>query len=261
MVTRRGFLAGAAACLLCAGGTVAAAEHEGTGVPTVNSADRLLAQPDALFRVRTREAVVALTFDDGPDPAYTPTVLDLLDRAGARATFFAIGVNATARPRLLDRVVAAGHTIGNHTFDHRDLELLTPAQVAREIDRGEQRIIAAGAPRPTLFRPPKGLTDEVVGVFADADRYHTVFWDHCLEHHVDHAPTIEDGVRALLRKVRPGSIILAHDGGHIAAPNRPVIDRTRTMEALPVLLRGLHRLGYRMTDVPGLLASTRKRLV
>src|SRR5437899_2654938 len=107
----------------------------------------------------------------------------------------------------------------------------------------------AGAPRPKLFRPPKGLTDEVVGVLANANRYRTIFWDLTVEHFVDHAGVVA-GVDELLEKVRPGSIILAHDGG---IPNR-----ARTVHALPLLLRGLRARGYRIVSVSQLLANARR---
>src|SRR5439155_6191472 len=84
---------------------------------------------NALLRVNTKQRVVALSFDDGPDPRWTPTVLSLLNRYHAKATFFVIGLNAVAHPDLVRRERAAGCEIGNHTFDHRDLELLRADQV------------------------------------------------------------------------------------------------------------------------------------
>jgi peptidoglycan/xylan/chitin deacetylase (PgdA/CDA1 family) len=209
---------------------------------------------NGIFRVQTDRPIVALTFDDGPDPRFTPTVLDLLRRHRARATFFLIGQNALAHRDLVARELEEGHEIGDHTFDHPELELLAADQVDEEIERGADAIRDAGAPRPTLFRPPKGLTDEVVGVLADAERYRTIFWELTVEHYVNHMP-VDEGVERLLERVVPGTIILAHDGG---LPNR--IDphgqnRTRTLEALPALLEGLDRKGYRVVDVSELLRA------
>ncbi|MER3453086.1 MAG: polysaccharide deacetylase family protein [Acidimicrobiia bacterium] len=225
--------------------------------PTLTRTNRLRrrAQPDAIFGVDTDQPLVALTFDDGPDPAYTPRILDLLAARHVRATFFVVGVNALAHRDLLKREVAAGHSIGNHTRTHPDLERLGPEEVLAEIDGGEDAIVAAGAPRPTLFRPPKGLTDEIVATFANAERYRTVFWDLAVEHFVRHLG-VDEGVRRLLARVRPGSIILAHDGGH--TPGRPVIDREETLAAMPPLLDGLARLGLRPVDVPALLRAARR---
>ena len=265
-LTRRSFLAAAVAISGTAGGFAAgratAPRRRDAELPPGTVTDtnllRRAVQPDAVFRVDTDEPLVALSFDDGPDPAYTPQVLDLLARHHTNATFFAVGINALAHPDLVGRQVAAGHTIGNHTRSHPDLEQLTPEQVAAEIDGGEADIEAAGAPRPNLFRPPKGFTDEVVGVFADAEHYRTIFWDAAVEHYVRHLG-VSTGIERLLAKVDRGSIILAHDGGH--TPGRPVIDRTSTVQALPLLLDGLDRRGLRVVDVPTLLSLDRRRVV
>lgn len=142
-----------------------------TDEPSRTKTQRAQAQPDALFRVRTTEPIVALTFDDGPDPLPTPHVLDLLRQASATATFFQIGVNAEASPTLVQQVLDRGHTIGNHTFDHRELELLSNEGVQAEIEKGQRALIGVGVPRPAMFRPLKGFTDEAVGVPADVDRH------------------------------------------------------------------------------------------
>lgn len=224
---------------------------------TTNNASRNRAQPDGVFRVRTREKVVAMTFDDGPDARYTQHVLDLLTSVDASATFFQIGVNAQAEPALTNAVLHAGHTIGNHTFDHANLELLHSAGIESEIDRGEEALVSVGVPRPNLFRPPKGYTDEAVGILADAARYKTVFWGLCVEAFVNHQD-IGLGVNTMLDRVRPGEIILAHDGGHVVGvPDRPVLSRERTMESLPLLFSGLAKRGYRVVDVPTLLTFGR----
>jgi hypothetical protein len=93
-------------------------------------------------------------------------------------------------------------------------------------------------------------------VIADDDRYQTVFWDVCVEHHL-HGRSVEDGVASALAAVQQGSVIVAHDGGHILAPGHPVLDRSRTMEALPLLLGGLRTAGFTVVDVPTLLRHRR----
>jgi peptidoglycan-N-acetylglucosamine deacetylase len=221
---------------------------------TRTNAQRRAVQPDGLFRVRTNQSAVALTFDDGPDPRYTPRVLDLLREAGARATFFLVGVNALAYPALVRRIIDEGHSIGNHTFDHRELELLDSAEVRDEIARGRRALVAAGVNAPDLFRPPKGYTDDTVAALTGTEHVLTVFWDTCVERCVDHQP-VRDGVDELLRDVRPGSIILAHDGGQIVGSGRKPLSRTRTMTALPLVLRGLEAQGLQPVDVATLLSG------
>jgi chitooligosaccharide deacetylase len=266
-ITRRSLLAGTAASGVAGAAGFAVGRASGdedralrlrSGELTTTNALRAAVQPDGVFRVDTAAPVVGLTFDDGPDPEFTPRVLDVIADKRATATFFLVGVNALAHRDLVARVLADGHTIGNHTFDHTSLETLAPGAVASEIDRGEEAIVTAGAPRPHLFRPPRGLTDEVVAVFADAERYRTIFWTLAVEHFVLHAP-VDVAVDRMLARVRRGDIILAHDGGHIAAPGAPTIDRSATIAALPRLLDGLAARGLEAIDIPRLLAHQRKR--
>src|SRR3954453_19526969 len=141
----------------------------------------------ALFRVATTRKVVALTFDDGPDPRWTPHVLDLLAAHGDHATFFEIGNNALAHRDLVARVLASGDEIGNHTLDHAHLPTLTAAQIGDELQRGSHALLEAGAPQPTWFRPPLGLTDGRVAAAAETQDLRTVLWGACLEHYVNHA--------------------------------------------------------------------------
>lgn len=272
--SRRSFIVGGGLCGVCAAtgflvgrrtsstdrsAPVATADPR-PGTETLTAGERLAAQPDGLFRIDTNEPIVALSFDDGPDPLYTTAVLDLLAKNGINATFFSVGVNAVAAPDLVRRLLDEGHSVGNHTFDHRELELLTVEDVQTEIEKGQTALISTGIPRPKMFRPPKGYTDEVVGVIADADRYRTVFWDGCVEHFVNHQP-VADGVAQLVTKTRPGSILLAHDGGAIVGSGRSPISRARTLQALPILLDGLRRKGLEIVDVPTLLARTKTPLL
>lgn len=261
---RRKFLTGLGACAFCAigGGAVGRWSAADRPVPWYQDGDRTDSQrsrarfqPDAIFRVDTPQPLVALTFDDGPDPRFTPTVLDLLDRSGLQATFFLVGVNATVHQDLVAGHQAGGQGIGNHTSTHPELDILDPEAVAAEIFRGEQQIVDVGLERPTLFRPPKGYTDQAVGVLASAERYRTVFWTDCVEDHLMKTNSVAEGVDALLANVGPGSIILAHDGGHVEAPGMPVLDRSPTMDALPRLLDGLDRKGLLPVDLDTLLAS------
>jgi peptidoglycan/xylan/chitin deacetylase (PgdA/CDA1 family) len=190
-------------------------------------------------RVKTKAKLVALTFDDGPDPAFTPRVLEILDRFHAHATFFVVGQNVEQRPDLVRAEIAAGNDVENHTYDHPDLAMMTAGQVNTEIERGAAAIRAAGAPDPTMFRPPGGLTDDLVRVIADAHKYQTIAWGLAVEHFVNHMD-MRRAVDEMMARVRPGVIILAHDGR---------LDRTRTMVALPYLLARLRGMGYQVVTV------------
>lgn len=104
----------------------------------------------------TQARTVALTFDDGPSPRWTPQVLDALRARGVHATFFVVGSNVDAYPDLSRRIVDEGHLLANHTYSHTNLDRLGPAKQAAEIDRGTAAIVAATGVRPCLFRGPEG---------------------------------------------------------------------------------------------------------
>jgi peptidoglycan-N-acetylglucosamine deacetylase len=209
---------------------------------------------DAIWRVKLapQEKLVALTFDDGPSPLYTPQVLRILKERAIPATFFLVGRKVQQDPDLVREEVSLGHVIGNHTWDHHDVAIGNKQKIAQEIQRCEDELIqVVGSPsryQPlNLFRPPHGYWDEETYDVAKSEGYHMILWTVTLEHAA--AKTPQAMAQRVLDKVRPGMIILAHDG-------EPAYLGTeeRTMEALPLLLDGLKKQGYRFVTVPELLA-------
>jgi len=203
-----------------------------------------------VFDVHTTRRLVALTFDDGPDPRWTPQVLDLLLRYDARATFFDTGMNALAHPDLVGLEISGGNEIADHTWSHAHLPALSRAAIETEIVKGAEAIRGAGAPTPGLFRPPYGASNDGVEAVAKTEGLRTVGWNVAVEHYVNHTATIAEGVDAVLGRIRPGSIILAHDGG--------IPDRARTMRALPLLLEGLKARHYEVVTIGTLLAAAER---
>jgi peptidoglycan-N-acetylglucosamine deacetylase len=178
--------------------------------------------------------VVYLTFDDGPTPAWTPRVLELLARYRARATFFVLGRNAAAHPELVRQEFAAGHGVGNHTWSHRRLTGLTGAQLAAEVSATSgaiQRI--TGAPVRCL-RPPFATVDATSANQVWALGLRLTMWD------IDTNDWLRPGAEAIagqvLGRVRSGDVILMHDGGG---------DRSQTVAALEQVLSALATRGYR----------------
>ncbi len=202
-------------------------------------------------RVQTSEPVVALTFDDGPDPASTPAVLDLLRRHHARATFFCVGERAAAHPELTRRMAEDGHVIGNHSWSHERFPLMTAAQRVEQLARA-----AAHLPRQPvrLFRPPYG--DYSLGSAFDVWRkgYQAIAWDVLVR---DWCERDAGRMRAVLEeKVRPGSIVLLHDALYkFTADDYPPRDAM-----LGALDDWLDHNGtrYRFVTVPELLAASRR---
>ena len=186
------------------------------------------------------EKLVALTFDDGPHPPYTGRVLDVLDRYGVPATFFCVGLHASGHPDEVARIAASGHRLANHTWSHPFLPDLSVAELSAQLERTDEAIEeVAGRPARRLFRPPYGSrTAELLSwVGGDGDRT-VVLWD------VEAADWSMPGADAIagtvLHQVRPGSIVLLHDGGG---------DRSQTAEALPAIVEGLLAQDYRFVVV------------
>lgn len=250
-VSRRAALAGAAgACLLAAG---VSGGRPGTDSRTTSWAHAADLDPRSVSSVETDQYVVALTFDDGPDPAYTPAILDHLRKAGVRATFFMIGRAAEQHRSLVRRVRDEGHVIANHTADHLWLDTLAPDDVADQVRRGGALLTGAGAANTKLFRPPRGLTSPTVARVTQSLDVRSYFWGTCLE--ANHPQRdIHEAAELTASHCHPGTIILAHDGGHLDGPNPQRIDRSATVAALPLLLARVHEAGLGFVTMPDLMA-------
>ncbi len=190
------------------------------------------------WRVRTDEAVVALTFDDGPDPTATPQLLDLLARSGMRATFFVIGSHARAHPDLLRRIRNDGHAVGIHTQHHpRRFPLLGPRRLRSEVEQCCDTVAGILGEQPDLFRPPMGLTTPLVGFGLRRLGLTTVTWGlHAQDNRLSCAEAIR---RRLAPAWQPGAIAVFHDGGE---PGRPR-DRSATIAAVRGVLADLRERG------------------
>jgi peptidoglycan/xylan/chitin deacetylase (PgdA/CDA1 family) len=192
---------------------------------------------------------VALTFDDGPVEPYTRQILDVLDRHGARATFFCIGGNIERFPDLAREIVRRGHTLGNHTGTHRILPRLSAADIAAEIDAGALAAERATGVRPGLLRCPKGYKG--LRVMRVARRLGLPLIGFSYPIYDVENPPAADLVGRVLGRVAPGDIVLMHDG---FPPDKPG-SRSSLVAALPLILDGLQRRGLRPIALDGPLAG------
>ena len=197
-------------------------------------------QSHTVSKVSTPHKVVALTIDDGPHHKVTPEILTILKEKQVKATFFVLGVSAEHSPRLLAQEVADGHEIGTHTYSHPILPRLDAKRIAEEFDKAEKVIITA-APPPTLFRPPGGAYNPQVLEAARQKGYTVVLWS--IDPRDWSRPPADKVVETVLRNVRPGSIILLHDGQHPLP----------TPQALGRIIDGLREQGYAFVTVSELL--------
>jgi peptidoglycan-N-acetylglucosamine deacetylase len=186
---------------------------------------------------------VALTFDDGPNPDATPAILDALGERDVKATFFVLGRHAERWPDLVRRVVAEGHTIGNHGYYHRKLHFKSPRYVRDDLSRGTQAIEQAGGVHPALFRAPHGFRSPWVSAIAHSLGQRTVGWS--LGVWDSDRPGVDAIVERTIGGARPGSILLLHDGDGYD----PGGDRMQTARAVPRIVERLLEQGYRLERV------------
>ncbi|MBC8006909.1 MAG: polysaccharide deacetylase family protein [Prolixibacteraceae bacterium] len=186
-----------------------------------------------------------LTFDDGPDAVWTPIILDILEAAGAMATFFVIGKQARSIPSLLRRIAAAGHSIGNHTWSHRHPWTMSPHGARREVSDGTAAISDVLGFPPDFFRPPHGRVRRCMLEEATNAGQNVVLWSLSA---VDWGPLGRaDRIAHRLGKAQPGDIVLMHDGGH----NKPA----QLVSVLPAFLASMQSSGLNIRSLWGALPS------
>jgi len=191
-----------------------------------------------------RRREVALTFDDGPDPEVTPRVLELLDGAAARATFFCIGRRAEAHPDLAAEIARRGHTVENHSHTHPHLFACYPrGALRREVERAQEAIAAAAGRAPRLFRAPAGLRNPLLDAVLHRTGLRLVSWTRRGFDAFGKDPKAI--ARRLLRGLAPRNILLLHDGSTVGerGGNRQVL------EVLPRVLDALAAQGLRSVPI------------
>ncbi len=198
-----------------------------------------------LTRANTTTPAVALTFDDGPHPVWTPRVAELLAAHGARGTFFMLGEAAARQPELVRQLAQAGHALGNHSYSHPSFPTLPSARRRGEIQAGAA---ALGPHGLKLFRPPYG--HQTLASRWDAARlgYQVVTWDIVPIDWLDHPPAYM--AERVAQRLRPGSVVLFHDALHDALDPRHA-DRSAMLEALRLVLAQFGQQ-YRFVTVPEL---------
>ncbi|SHJ12061.1 Peptidoglycan/xylan/chitin deacetylase, PgdA/CDA1 family [Desulfofundulus thermosubterraneus DSM 16057] len=196
--------------------------------------------------VTTSEKLIALTFDDGPDPLYTARVLAVLDKYNARATFFVLGLHVRQYPHLVRREIAAGHEVGLHGYRHVFLTGQPLYATLRDLKRSEELVVQATGYRPVYFRPPFGFYNTAVLRAVMARGYRVVLWTP----EMDPRDYTDPGAREIARRVITGAgngdIVLLHDHGG---------DRTQTVLALEEILRVLTARGYKFVTLTELLEN------
>lgn len=251
-VSRRRLLTvSALTALVSVGAGATATRAVGTGQQRFGPTERVAPRPeqvdrkvstDVFWRCAPETNKISLTFDDGPDPRWTPLVLDALAQVGAYATFFQHGDAVRAEPALTREVAAAGHELANHGTGHLDLTQMSIAQLRENLTSTHDAIVETTARVPTLMRPPWGRIDSLGLMTAAELGYRVALWSHHLptdgaEHKVDHN----------IATAAPGMIVLCHDGR--STPTDSLYAAVRR------LLRELTDSGYEFVSVSDLASS------
>ncbi len=211
---------------------------------------RLSSMPDFQFfgalvhRVDTDQPLIALTFDDGPTPDKTEQILQILASEQIKATFFLTGRELQQHPLLLQKILAAGHQVGNHSYSHQRLLFKTPGFIAEEIEKTDALLKEGGVPEPYYFRPPYGKKLFLLPWYLSENKRLTITWDLAPE---NYSQLTQDPAKLsafTVQQAKAGSIILLH----------VMYDsRSNTMAAVPEIIRGLKQRGFQFVTVQELL--------
>jgi len=203
------------------------------------------------FRKGLAEREIALTFDDGPDPVYTPRLLDLLKRHGAKATFFVVGAHAERHPELIRRMHEEGHVIGIHNYVHLPNWFLRPRAVKRQVQRTRDIIASITGEVPKFYRPPWGIVN--VFDYAVTGKLQIVLWTSMFG---DWRRRVgPDRLYARMRKkLRPGQVFLLHDRGDTFGADAEA--PANMLLALERIMEDAARLGYRFVNMEEMMALT-----
>jgi peptidoglycan/xylan/chitin deacetylase (PgdA/CDA1 family) len=188
---------------------------------------------------------VALTFDDGPDPAHTPRVLDVLAAHGITASFFLIGERAAREPALARRIADEGHDLGNHTWSHRSLWLSGPRETVRQVGQGHAAIAEAAGAAPRFFRPPWGMTNLALFPLLRKLRTPCIFWTVQTEGRRPAAGALQ--IERARRRTRSGAILDLHDADGVPGAG------ARLLEALPGMIAAIRSRGLSLVPLRELL--------
>jgi len=206
---------------------------------------------------------LAITFDDGPDPRWTPQILNILQQKKVPAAFFVIGVQASENPDILKREYAEGHEIGNHTYTHPNFDEITKTQIRWELNLTQRLIESTIGVKSILFRPPYGIdhqpeyAEEVAQLPIAQDMGYLIVGQKIDAHDWQQVPgggqiPEQEIIDNIMRQAEDGNIMLFHDGGG---------ERNHTVQALPKIIDALRIQGYEFVSVSDLINKTRAEVM
>lgn len=211
------------------------------GKPIVKNRDYYEQRGDMIWEVHTSQKVIALTFDDGPDPSETDQILAVLRQYNAKCTFFAIGKRIAAYPDVARRVITDGHELANHTYNHIYFKKpISGQQIQEELALTEKEIVKVSGRHSSLFRPPGGMYDETLVDISNSMGLTPVLWSWHQDTRDWNRPGVYSIASRVIRNAHSGDIVLLHDHVH---------GQSQTLEALKIILPELQKQGFRFVTV------------
>lgn len=199
---------------------------------------------NVIWEVNTKEKIVALTFDDGPHPIFTPQILDLLAKYKAKATFFAAGNKVERFPEVLKRVAKEGHEIANHTYSHIYSSRIPAEKLTEELQKTDSIIKNITGQQPTLYRPVGGMHNDVIIDTAIKNGKTVILWSWHMDSKDWSRPPAGKMSKQIITGVKPGNIILFHDW-----IGSEYTETSQTVVALEDILKYLIKNGYECVTV------------
>jgi peptidoglycan-N-acetylglucosamine deacetylase len=226
--------------------------HQINSSASIKSREEYEKTGHVIWEVNTKEKLVAITFDDGPHPIFTPQILDILAKYNAKATFFVTGSKAVRYPEILKREIKDGHEIGNHTFHHIGGNI-TAAKLTAELEQTDEIIQRSTGFKPTLYRPVEGRYNDIIINTALKNRKDVILWSWHQDTRDWSDPPVNQICDQVTKGVMPGNIILFHDWhGSEYSQN------CRTVPALNTILDFLYKNGYKCVTVSELLYRSKQ---
>ncbi|RXY99769.1 polysaccharide deacetylase family protein [Fictibacillus sp. S7] len=203
-----------------------------------------------IWDVPSPQKEVAITFDDGPNPLYTPAILDVLKKYHAKATFFVVGKHIIRNPEIVKREIREGHELGDHTYTHpHNFSYASKRLFAKEVTKTEKLIEKVQKNEVKLFRPPGGNLNKQIIKYSNKKGYKIILWSWHQDPKDWRNPGAGSISRHILSNVKNGDIILLHDSGG---------NRRQTIEALKIVLPELQKRGFKCVTVSELLQNDPK---
>ncbi|OXS58237.1 polysaccharide deacetylase [Cohnella sp. CIP 111063] len=238
---------------VCVSAVVACGYNQAQAQPHKKTRAYYEEREEVVWEVPMKEKLIALTFDDGPNPVTTPKILDLLAANDAKSTFFVVGKRMDRYPDVVRREAKEGHEVANHTYNHLYLNhRISQQRLEDELSRTEKQIVSLTGKHSLWFRPPGGFFNDSVVRIARERGYTMVLWSWHQDTKDWSSPGTRRIVDRVLKNVRNGDIVLFHD--HVEGS-------MQTVQALETILPELRRRGYRMVTVSELIQHKKSNLL